>query len=459
MSSDLYERLRGLLDALSANLIERDTEIRLSLLAALAGEHLLLLGPPGTAKSELARRLRHALRDARYFERLLTRFSVPEELFGPLSIVALEQDRYERQTAGFLPEASIAFIDEVFKANSAILNALLTLLNEREFDNGSRRLRTPLVTVLAASNEVPEDEAIAAFHDRFLLRCDVQPIGAARFPELLALPDDIAITVPDACRFDHAELDALRRAAAAVELPAVVVELIADLRAWTLEQGIAVTDRRWRKLAQLLRIAAHAHGRGQVDLWDCALLVYGVGETAAQRATVAQWYGERLGTDRVLQPARLTRVVESFEAQLEFERTATDLNYDAAGRLALEAGAETDDNGLRSSRRKGLSGFIRPRQYGERHIGARVAQVGALLAEFDAALGGFDRIALELEETVRLHLWLPPDFAGRVREPLAATRAVFAALRARVIDVREGFAALPLAGEPGTAPAPIAVDG
>lgn len=459
MPSGLYARLRGLLDALSAHLIERDTEIRLALLSALAGEHLLLLGPPGTAKSELARRLRYALRDARYFERLLTRFSVPEELFGPLSIAALEQDRYERQIAGFLPDASIAFIDEVFKANSAILNALLTLLNEREFDNGCTRIRTPLVTVLAASNEVPEDEAIAAFHDRFLLRCDVQPVGAERFPELLALPDELPLAVPDDCRFDHDELAALRTAAAGVELPASVVGLMAALRAWTLEQGMTVSDRRWRKLAQLLRIAAHAHGRTAVDQWDCALLAYGVGDTAGQRAAVAQWYGEQLGTDRVLHPVRFARVIESFEAQLEFERTATDLNYDAAGRLALDAGLETDDNGLRSSRRKGLSGFIRQKLYGACHVAARVAQVEALLAELDAALGGLDRLMTELDDTVRLHLWLPPGYADAVRPHLAGTRATIAGLRARAIDARDGFAALPLADVPGTTPEPIAVDG
>ncbi len=150
MGNLLRVRLDALLEALEHGLVERRRQVRLALLAALAGEHTLLIGPPGTAKSELARRLHLAFRDAQYFERLLTRFSVPEELFGPLSISALEQDRYERQTAGYLPQASIAFIDEVFKANSAILNALLTLLNERKFDNGAGRQDCPLTASCCA---------------------------------------------------------------------------------------------------------------------------------------------------------------------------------------------------------------------------------------------------------------------------------------------------------------------
>jgi MoxR-like ATPase len=113
---------------------------------------------------------------------------VPEELFGPLSIKALEEDRYERHTAGFLPDASVAFIDEVFKANSAILNALLTLLNEREFDNGSGRQRCPLISAIGATNEVPEDEVAEAFFDRFLVRVPVEPVSAAAFDRLLDAP-------------------------------------------------------------------------------------------------------------------------------------------------------------------------------------------------------------------------------------------------------------------------------
>ena len=130
--------LRAAASALETGLVEREGEARLLLLALVGGEHLLLLGPPGTAKSALCRRVSD-LANLSYFERTLTRFSTPEELFGPLSLAALERDEYRRATAGFAPDAQLLFIDEIFKSNSASLNTLLTLLNERLFDDGAQR--------------------------------------------------------------------------------------------------------------------------------------------------------------------------------------------------------------------------------------------------------------------------------------------------------------------------------
>ena len=124
---------------------------------------------------------------ASFFERLLTRFSVPEELFGPLSMRGLENDQYVRQTDGYLPTATVAFVDEVFKANSAILNSLLTILNERLFDNGNERVEVPLLCLVGASNELPESEELDALYDRFLLRCAVEQVSAAGLGDLLAM--------------------------------------------------------------------------------------------------------------------------------------------------------------------------------------------------------------------------------------------------------------------------------
>lgn len=450
------ERLACLLDALESGLVERGRELRMALLAALAAEHTLLVGPPGTAKSELARRLQRAFGAVRYFERLLTRFTVPEELFGPLSISALEQDRYERHVAGFLPDASIAFIDEVFKANSAILNALLTLLNEREFDNGAGRIACPLISVIGATNEVPEDEVGEAFLDRFLMLVPVAPVSADGFTVLLDLQRDTVDRI-EAVPLTQAERESLAECAARVVLEPQVVALLGALRAWMNNEGRYVSDRRWVKIVHVLRIAAASEGRTAVTRWDLGLLPCCVSASAQVQRTVADWLLERLGAGLRCLPERLPRVVEAFEAQLIAEREANDLDYDESGRLRFSPEALAGEVGDA----KGGAGALRmtaarKRRYGQTHIDARTRQIDGTLArmrdydaELDTLLQGFASFAAG-------SLWIEPGFLARVKAGLDASGARLRDLRERLNAARSGFENLPrLLPDPGMVPEPL----
>jgi MoxR-like ATPase len=453
----LRRRLPALLAALEDGLVERRTPVRLALLGALAGEHTLLIGPPGTAKSQLARRLHLAFEEARYFERLLTRFTVPEELFGPLSIKALEEDRYERQTAGFLPQASIAFIDEVFKANSAILNAMLTLLNEREFDNGPRRETCPLISVIGATNAVPEDEVGEAFFDRFLLRVPVTPVSAEGFPALLAVGGQAA--PPPARPLGAADREALRQAASQVALDGEVGALLGELRAHLARGQAAPSDRRWVKVVGLLQVAAASEGRAAVALWDLWLLPWCLAPDAARQASLRAWLRARLGVGTDLSPPRLTRVVEAFEGQAEAEHAADDLDYDEQGRLRFNA-----DLAGQVSDAKGGSGALRMsstrrRRYGEAHLGARIREAEALTARCDAYLAELEGRGAALAAHRAQAIWLEEDFGRDAEAAIAEALAAVRALRERAVRVRGAFAALPrLPGAAGPAPPPVDVE-
>ncbi len=287
----MLERFKLLLQEMNRGIYEKNTEISLSLLAALAGESVILLGPPGVAKSMVARQLKTAFRDALSFEYLMSRFSTPDEIFGPVSIQKLKtSDTYERAVEGYLPTADVVFLDEIWKAGPAIQNTLLTVINEKIFRNGNREMHLPLKLLVAASNELPaKGEGLEALWDRFVIRIESRPIkleknframlldsneshtdltestdeaNAMSVYDIRISPEEYAEWTEKICKIGVKEevLDAI--SAIRKSLRAVNVDEAAERR------HIYVSDRRWKNIVRLLRTSAFMQDREEVDICD-----------------------------------------------------------------------------------------------------------------------------------------------------------------------------------------------
>lgn len=274
MISDLVSRC-------SEGLVERRTVVEAIVLAAVAQEHVLLIGPPGTAKSEAARRVARGL-GGRYFEYLLGKFSEPSELFGPTDLRKLKEGILETATEGMLPEAEVAFLDEVFAGSTAILNTLLGLLNERTFRRGGTQIACPLRVCIGASNTLPEGESLAAFADRFLVRCFVAPVSDSMLEDLLAGGRErVEIQAGE-----MSELDRLIALAKQVDLSQIQPLLAQALRRLR-QENVALSDRRAVRSQNLIAAAAAISGReraAKADLWPLVLAV----PTEAQQAVARE---------------------------------------------------------------------------------------------------------------------------------------------------------------------------
>tara|TARA_R110002096_G_C14660074_1_gene727638 strand:- start:3445 stop:4605 length:1161 start_codon:yes stop_codon:yes gene_type:complete len=282
ITNELLTKLDSLRNDLGIHLLEREVATEAALLALLTGEHLLLVGAPGTAKSLLTRGICERIEGGDYFEALLTRFSTPEELFGPLSLSALENDRYERVTSGTLVEAHIGFIDEIFKANSAILNSLLGILNERIYGQAGRSTSVPLLSLFAASNELPEDASLAAVYDRFLLRVEVPPLTEEDSVRKLLL---LQSGTP-ASGISISELLEMQAAVANTKLGDDAIDAILAIKRGLEAEGIAASDRRWKSCGALVRAKAWMQGHTEATREHCDVLVNALWNEPAQLRAV-----------------------------------------------------------------------------------------------------------------------------------------------------------------------------
>ncbi|MEM0026473.1 MAG: AAA family ATPase [Ignisphaera sp.] len=266
--------LQKVLNELSKPFVGREEEARVILLALLTKEHAVLIGEPGTAKSALIRRAAQIL-NMKCFTYLLTKYTEPAELFGPLDINALKDGKYIRITSNKLPEAEIAFLDEIFKANSAILNTLLTIMNERLFYDGYTEIRVALWSLFGASNEVPQEPELEALYDRFLLRHYVKPLPDELWKQLLRKAWDIerfGYQHPEVT-IDKNALERLHKMLFEVSFSSVETKLLKIFSVFE-SKNIHLTDRRKGKALKVIAANAILNGRFQAVEEDLMVLKF-----------------------------------------------------------------------------------------------------------------------------------------------------------------------------------------
>jgi MoxR-like ATPase len=301
---NVKNKIENLLAELNSGIYEKEEAIALSLLSSIAGESIFLLGPPGVAKSLIARRLKYAYQDAKVFEYLMSRFSTPDEIFGPVSISKLkDKDKYERIVDNYLPSATVVFLDEIWKAGPSIQNTLLTVLNEKIFRNGEEEIPVPIKALISASNELPaKDQGLEALWDRFLVRLVVEGIeDKEKFHEMTEMSRPNEPEIADSISED--EYHDWSKKVDSIKIPDNVRQVIDVIRDYiarhnqkeeNAENQMYASDRRWRKIVRLLRTSAFLNDRTEVDLMDCFLIKHCIWNEQAQTNTAFQFVVEAI---------------------------------------------------------------------------------------------------------------------------------------------------------------------
>lgn len=474
------EKLQQLIQAMQVGLLERESQVKLTILAALSGEHLLLIGPPGTAKSELAKRLKHIFVEANYFERLLTRFTVPEEVFGPLSIKALEEDRYTRLTSGYLPSSSVAFLDEIFKANSAILNSLLTILNERQFDNGNTRDRIPLISVIAASNELPEGEELSALYDRFMLRSHVLPVSDENFLKLLTMKNE-TFSPELNLRLRIEDLKEVQSLSQKVKINGDVLSLIELFRIYLNEHEITVSDRRWRKIIKLLQVSAFTNDQTEVSIYDAWLIPHCLWDKPEQLPSLIEYYKNNISACGDFQPTKLTSILNRWEGVLSDYQKPIEPVLNGEGKVIYTNAKgkqvtsshrqeqQRDENGNKlyknddgevtieekeqyhpRTKNKELmldvanEPLLKPKSFTKDEVNNRVQQIQTLVNKVEIFHSKLHKQSESVENTLKNHLWADQSITPEITNTLSDAIAKTQKLEKRVEKLLQGFKDLPI---------------
>jgi MoxR-like ATPase len=320
-SKGVMEKIKNYLRSMY---FEREDIIEGLIAALISRQHVLLVGPPGTAKSAIVVDLARCISGARYFQWLLTRFSTPEELFGPVSLKALENDVYSRNTSGKLPEAHIGFVDEIFKANSAILNSLLTLANERLFYNNGGAVEAPISSIIGASNEwAEENEGLEALFDRFILRYEVDSIDDSN-NFVAMLQGNVSAEKPEVTL---EELENLQlQAEMMTTVPMDILQALRAIRDALREEGIRPSDRRFRQSLSVLKAVATTNGRDTVTRKDMSILANSlwVSPERNEREIV------RLVVDEFSLDPEEKKLAEFSDVFLGLQRIANEMNVSTA---------------------------------------------------------------------------------------------------------------------------------